>query len=95
MQIVLIKEVPNLGKIGEVIPVKPGFARNFLLPNDLAALVGSAKALAVLESQKEKKEEKMRQAEIKKEKRIKQEEKRQAMVETKAKLLQKKTKKVV
>lgn len=45
---VLLKEkVEKLGDIGEIVSVKPGYARNFLLPNNLAALptVGEVKRL--------------------------------------------------
>src|SRR5688572_10526703 len=37
-QIVLIEDVPHLGKQGEVVEVKPGYARNYLLPNSLATV---------------------------------------------------------
>lgn len=36
MQVVLIKRVPKLGYEHDVVNVKPGFARNFLFPNQLA-----------------------------------------------------------
>lgn len=36
MQVVLIERVDKLGAIGEVVDVKPGFARNFLLPQNKA-----------------------------------------------------------
>lgn len=39
MQVVLREEVPNLGKPGEVVGVKPGYARNYLFPRQLAARV--------------------------------------------------------
>ena len=32
MKLILKENVENLGKIGEVVEVKPGYARNFLLP---------------------------------------------------------------
>ncbi len=35
-QLLLIEDVENLGRSGEVVKVKPGFARNFLLPKGLA-----------------------------------------------------------
>ena len=38
MQLVLIEDVANLGKQGDVVEVKPGFGRNYLLPNGLATL---------------------------------------------------------
>ncbi|MEQ8434413.1 MAG: 50S ribosomal protein L9 [Oceanicaulis sp.] len=36
MQVVLIERVDKLGAIGDVVDVKPGFARNFLLPQNKA-----------------------------------------------------------
>ena len=37
-QLVLIEDVPHLGKQGQVVEVKPGYARNYLLPNSLATV---------------------------------------------------------
>lgn len=36
MQVILTKDVANLGKAGELVNVKPGFGRNYLVPNGLA-----------------------------------------------------------
>ncbi len=36
MKVLLRKNVPHLGKIGEVVDVKPGYARNYLVPQRLA-----------------------------------------------------------
>src|SRR5947209_1393422 len=38
MQLVLTEDVTNLGKQGEVVEVKPGYGRNYLLPNGLATV---------------------------------------------------------
>ena len=38
MQIILLEKVPNLGQLGDVVKVRDGYARNFLLPRGLAAL---------------------------------------------------------
>ncbi|PKL06281.1 MAG: 50S ribosomal protein L9 [Spirochaetae bacterium HGW-Spirochaetae-9] len=38
MKIILNQDVPNLGEIGDVKDVAPGYARNFLLPRDLAVV---------------------------------------------------------
>lgn len=38
VEIVLRDDVDNLGLCGEVVRVKPGFARNYLLPRGLAAV---------------------------------------------------------
>jgi large subunit ribosomal protein L9 len=37
INVILQQDVANLGKTGEVVRVRPGFARNFLIPNQLAA----------------------------------------------------------
>ena len=36
MKVILTHEVSKLGTAGDVVDVKPGFARNYLLPNNLA-----------------------------------------------------------
>ncbi len=36
MQVVLLEKVEKLGAIGDVVDVKPGYARNFLLPQEKA-----------------------------------------------------------
>lgn len=36
VQIILMEDVDNLGETGDVVDVKPGFARNFLLPRGIA-----------------------------------------------------------
>ena len=38
MQLVLTEDVPNLGKQGELVEVKPGYGRNYLLPKGLATV---------------------------------------------------------
>ncbi|MBS0351089.1 MAG: 50S ribosomal protein L9 [Proteobacteria bacterium] len=38
MQVILQQEVANLGKVGDQVSVKPGFGRNFLLPQGMAVL---------------------------------------------------------
>jgi len=38
MQLVLTEDVPYLGKQGEVVEVKPGYGRNYLLPRGMAAV---------------------------------------------------------
>jgi len=47
MQIILQEDVEKLGHRGDVVTVKPGYARNFLLPNKVAieATAGNMKAL--------------------------------------------------
>jgi large subunit ribosomal protein L9 len=36
MQVILLEKVANLGSLGDVVKVKDGFARNFLLPTGAA-----------------------------------------------------------
>ena len=36
MQIILLEKVVNLGNLGDVVKVKDGYARNFLIPNGKA-----------------------------------------------------------
>jgi large subunit ribosomal protein L9 len=38
MALVLTEDVPFLGKQGELVEVKPGYGRNYLLPNGLATI---------------------------------------------------------
>ncbi len=51
VEVILRDDVPNLGRIGDVVRVKAGYARNYLLPRGLA-LEASSKNLRVLEHQK-------------------------------------------
>jgi large subunit ribosomal protein L9 len=37
MQIILLERIEKLGMIGDVVTVKDGYARNFLLPNKKAS----------------------------------------------------------
>ena len=53
MQLVLAEDVPNLGKQGDLVEVKPGFGRNYLLPNGLAT-VPTEHNLRLLERYKER-----------------------------------------
>jgi len=42
MDVILLQKVANLGGIGERVKVRPGFARNFLLPQGKATLATAA-----------------------------------------------------
>lgn len=50
-QIILLERVNNLGDMGEVVSVKPGFARNYLLPQK-KALRATKDNIAYFEAQK-------------------------------------------
>ena len=51
MEVILLKDRRSLGKRGEVVDVKPGYARNFLLPQGLA-LEASSGNVKLFEQQK-------------------------------------------
>ena len=51
MEVVLLERVENLGRIGDVVTVKPGYARNFLIPRSKALRATKAN-LATFEAQK-------------------------------------------
>lgn len=52
MKIILLKDIKNLGKEGEVKEVADGYARNFLLPKNLVK-IATKKALEELEKEEE------------------------------------------
>lgn len=47
MKIILNENVDNLGAVGDVVKVKNGYARNYLIPNGLAAVATDASIRAV------------------------------------------------
>jgi large subunit ribosomal protein L9 len=49
--VVLVEDVPHLGRSGDVVEVKPGYARNYLLPYSLAT-IPSAHNLKLIERYK-------------------------------------------
>jgi large subunit ribosomal protein L9 len=61
MEVILIQDVDNLGGTNEVVKVRNGYARNFLLPRKLAveASAGNLKQLEEKMKQQKKKEEAM------------------------------------
>lgn len=42
MQVILLEKVRNLGSVGDKVNVKPGFGRNFLIPNGKAVFATEA-----------------------------------------------------
>ncbi len=64
IQVILQHDVSNVGKSGELVRVRPGFARNFLIPRDLAVPATTAavnriaheKGVAIAKAEKAKKE---------------------------------------
>jgi large subunit ribosomal protein L9 len=51
MEVILREDVPGLGIIGDIVKVKPGFARNYLLPRRLA-VAADPRNVGQLEHQK-------------------------------------------
>jgi len=49
MEVILLEQVQNLGEIGDVVRVRPGYARNFLFPKGKAT-VATAENKARLEA---------------------------------------------
>ena len=60
VSVILARDVANLGRVGELVNVRPGYARNFLVPEGLA-LPASPKRVAFFEHQKKVIEHKRRQ----------------------------------
>jgi len=52
MEIILKKTIDTLGHEGEIVNVKPGYARNYLIPKNLAATVNKA-SLARLQKEQQ------------------------------------------
>lgn len=57
MKVILRTDVENLGRLGDLVEVKPGFGRNFLLPQGYAMLATPAN-LKVFELERKKLQEK-------------------------------------
>ncbi len=60
MKVILVKDVPSLGTMGNIVKVKDGYARNYLIPRSFAILAseGNRKELEhrkrVIDARKEK-----------------------------------------
>lgn len=59
MKLILKKDVENLGEAGEIVNVKPGFGRNYLVPQGLAYEASEAN-MRKLEEERAKAEERAR-----------------------------------
>lgn len=62
MKVVLVKDVPDVGRAGEVVDVADGLARNMLLPRGLA-VPATAAALAQAAARAKRKEKEGKRAE--------------------------------
>jgi large subunit ribosomal protein L9 len=47
MRVILSSDVPSLGRIGDIVNVRNGFARNFLLPRGMASLANESNQAAL------------------------------------------------
>lgn len=54
MDVVLLKDLEKLGAEGAVVHVKPGFARNYLIPHGLAVAVTARSLKAIEETQQQR-----------------------------------------
>ncbi len=55
MQVILKENIENLGHAGDLINVKPGYARNYLIPKNFA-IVADAKSIKQVEHQRKLKD---------------------------------------
>jgi large subunit ribosomal protein L9 len=55
MELILKEDVENLGRRGELVDVKPGYARNYLIPKGLAIIATKA-SRRILEEEKRQRE---------------------------------------
>lgn len=62
MDVILRQKVENLGEQGDIIRVKPGYARNYLIPKGLAVMA-TPSAMRILEERKQQKAVHERKAE--------------------------------
>lgn len=64
MEVILKQDVKNLGYKDDVISVKPGYGRNFLIPKGLAAMATDSSKKVLTETLKQRafKEEKVKKA---------------------------------
>ena len=62
MKIILLQSHDKLGKVGDIVNVKPGFARNYLIPNGIGSIATkqNIKSLEVFLKSQETKEDKNR-----------------------------------
>lgn len=59
MKLILKKDMPNLGQAGEVVDVKDGYGRNYLIPHGFAYEASDAN-LARIEEERAREEERVR-----------------------------------
>lgn len=57
MQVILLEKIAKLGSLGSIVNVKPGYARNYLIPQGKARRV-TEKVIAEFEAQRAELEKK-------------------------------------
>lgn len=62
MRIILRQDIETLGNIGEIVNVKPGYARNYLIPNQMAYFATQG---AINKIEQEKKQYLIKMSEVK------------------------------
>jgi len=67
MDVILLQDVDKLGKEADLVKVRPGYARNFLIPRRLAVVADESQKKIFVEKEKQEKrrEEKMLQEIVK------------------------------
>lgn len=62
MRVILTQDVPKLGSVGDVCTVKPGYGRNYLLPQQLAILAttGGLRQVGDLKRAEKRRQDKIR-----------------------------------
>ena len=55
MEVILLKDIKGVGKKGEIVKVKEGYAKNFLFPQN-AGILATAEELQKIENKKKKEE---------------------------------------
>jgi large subunit ribosomal protein L9 len=58
MKVILNADIETLGRLGDIVEVKPGYARNFLLPGDMA-LTPTKHNMELMEVRKKKAQKRM------------------------------------
>lgn len=53
MEIILKRDYKNLGSKGEIVVVKPGYARNFLIPRNIASLADEGVKKVIMENSRQ------------------------------------------
>jgi large subunit ribosomal protein L9 len=53
MEVILLQSIRNLGEVDDVVKVKPGYARNYLIPQGIAVMATASNKKALSEKQRQ------------------------------------------